>query len=355
MSLRRVVPMSLALLLSIALAACGGEAPPAVFAPLGYDYLRPLRLNVATLDIEDHATSRGDDVAALSPAPPAQALTQMAHDRVFPGGSSGRAVFVIQDASIRRHGDTLAGSLAVRLDIVGAGGQPAAFAEARVARSSTTDTGDLRTRLYALTKQMMDDMNVEFEFQSRRALKPWLQPKGDVPAAVSVQPLSGSGGAAGAAAAGAATGGGVSGGVTSVGVPAYGTPSGVAGGPGRLPDGEGLPGRAMSPPPGSLSLPPGYATPPDVPPPGAQDPGAGVPAGMPLPAASPYSPAYPPAYPQQIPPRSSYQPPSYGQPSYGQQPYGQGSYALPGMGSSGTGVPYAPPAGLQSGPLPLVE
>lgn len=326
MSLRRVVPLVLAL----ALSACGGgEQPQAVFAPLGYDYLRPLRLDVATLDVENHSATRGDDVAALAPVPPAQALTQMAHDRIFPGGSAGRAVFVIQDASIRRHGDTLAGSLAVRLDIVAANGQPTAFAEARVARSSTTDEGDLRTRLYALTKQMMDDMNVEFEFQSRRALKASLQPDGDVPAAVSVQPLSGPGG------------------TPSVGTGASGVVPPVAPGYGALPGA----GRAMSPPPGSLSLPSGYA-----PAAGGQDPRMDLPAGVPMPAASPYSSGVP----QQAPspygdPQPAYGQPPYGQPPYGQPPYGQDPYAPPGVRSPGMAVPYASPPGLQSGPLPLTE
>ena len=330
MSLRRLVPLALALTLPLALAACeGGEPPQTAFAPLTYDYLRPLRLDVATLDVENHAVPPPDDVAALAPVPPAQALTQMAHDRIFPGGSSGRAVFVIQDASIRRHGDTLAGSLAVRLDILGANGRPTAFAEARVARSSTTDQGDLRTPLYALTRQMMDDMNVEFEFQARRALKGALQPDADVPGAVSVQPLSGPGVPADARAGGAGAAGAV--------------PPGAAQGYGTS---AGAPGATMSPPPGSLSLPSGYA-----PAPAAQDPGTGAAAGMPLPAASPYSPATL----QQVPPQFGGPQPAYGQPPYGQLPYGQDPYAPPGAGSPATAVPYAPPPGLRSGPLPLTE
>ncbi len=340
MTLRHLVPLGLVLMV----AACGGgEAPQTVFAPLSYDYLRPIRLNVATLDVEDHAVAQGDDVAAQAPVPPAQALTQMAHDRIFPGGASGRAVFVIQDASIHRRGDTLAGSLAVRLDIVGPGGQPAAFAEARVARSSTTDDGDLHTREYALTKQMMDDMNVELEFQARRALKAWLQPEGDVPGAVSVQPLGGPGGGSGSA----------PGGALPATAPGYGAAAGASG---PVPDAAGGRGRAMSPPPGSLALPPGPA-------------GA---AGAALPAASPYSsedapPAVPPssfgappAAASPYDPPSYGQPasgqPSYGQPSYGQAPYGQPSYGqAPYAAPPTSALPYSPPPGLQSGPLPLTE
>ena len=35
--------------------------------------------------------------------------------------------------------------------------------------------GDLRTALYDITTQMMQDMNVEFEFQVRQSLRDWLQ------------------------------------------------------------------------------------------------------------------------------------------------------------------------------------
>lgn len=343
MMLRRFVSLGLVLVL----AGCGGgEAPQTVFAPLTYDYLRPIRLNVATLDVEDHAVSGGDDVAAQAPVPPAQALTQMAHDRIFPGGASGRAVFVIQDAAIHRRGDTLAGSLAVRLDIVGPGGQAVAFAEARVARSSTTDEGDLRTREYALTRQMMADMNVEFEFQARRALKAWLQPEGDVPAAVSVQPLDGS-----------------SGGAPPPAAPGYGAPVDA----GRASDAAG---QAMSPPPGSLVPPAGY--------PGAS--GAPYPASGA--AASPYpqgygAPAVPyqaPATPYQAAP-GPYQAPGtagpYGQAPYSAAPYASQPYAAPAYGAPSYSAPpaaaspyaapaygapsYAPPAGALSGPLPLTE
>ncbi|MGI4977272.1 MAG: hypothetical protein ACRYG6_10050 [Janthinobacterium lividum] len=344
MMLRRFASLGLVLVL----AGCGGgEGPPPVFAPLTYDYLRPIRLNVATLDVEDHAVSSGDDVAAQAPVPPAQALTQMAHDRIFPGGSSGRAVFVIQDAAIHRRGDTLAGSLAVRLDIVGPGGQAAAFAEARVARSSTTDEGDLRTREYALTRQMMADMNVEFEFQARRALKAWLQPEGDVPAAVSVQPLDGSQGA-------------VPVGGPPPAAPGYGAPVGA----GQAPDAAG---RAMSPPPGSLALPSGYpgapytgsgaaASPypqgygaPGVPYQAPATPYQGAPAPYPAPAAAgPYGQA-----PYGAAPYSSqpYAAPAYGAPSYAAPPAAASPYAAPAYGAPS----YAPPAGAQSGPLPLTE
>ena len=45
-------------------------------------------------------------------------------------------------------------------------------------------------RLYDMTKDMMDRMNVEFEYQVRRALSTWLVPAGAVQAPVQQQPLN---------------------------------------------------------------------------------------------------------------------------------------------------------------------
>ena len=190
---------ALALLLPFLAAGCGGgeeAAPPVVFAPLHYDYLTPLRLNVATLTIEDHAANAGPgDVSALSPVPPAQALEQMARDRLVPAGSAGEAVFVIDRASIVQGADALSGNMAVHLDIRTSDGNRAAYAEARVSRVRTLGGGheDLRGALYTMTKAMMDDMNVEFEYQVRHSLKDWLQTTAPaaaaIPAPVQVQPL----------------------------------------------------------------------------------------------------------------------------------------------------------------------
>jgi hypothetical protein len=191
----------LALLLPLAVAGCGGGtevAAPVAFTPLHYDYLTPLRLNVATVDVEDHAPIAGPgDVSSLSPVPPAQALEQMARDRLIPAGSSGRAVFVIDRASIQQSPDTLTGNLAVHLDVLTSSGNRAAYAEARVSRIRTLGGGheDLRGALYTMTRAMMDDMNVEFEYQVRHSLREWLQDAtpaaaAPAPAPVQEQPLA---------------------------------------------------------------------------------------------------------------------------------------------------------------------
>jgi hypothetical protein len=197
-AVRRLALLLPLLLTGFVLSGCGGDEvppPPQSFPPLRYDYLLPLRFNVASVDIENHyARTDPSDVAALSPEPPVQALTQMAQDRVLPGGSSGRAVFVIENAAILRRGPTLSGNMTVRLDVLASDGQRAGYAEASVSRIRTLGSGseDLRSALYDMTKAMMDDMNVEFEYQVRHSLKDWLQvatPAAAVPAPVEQQNL----------------------------------------------------------------------------------------------------------------------------------------------------------------------
>jgi hypothetical protein len=65
----------------------------------------------------------------------------------------------------------------------------AGYAQAEVTGSYTGDLDDLPRRLYDMTKSLMDRMNVEFEYQVRRSLGPWLTSAAAVPAPVQQQPL----------------------------------------------------------------------------------------------------------------------------------------------------------------------
>ncbi|MBO0711975.1 MAG: hypothetical protein J2P47_11925 [Acetobacteraceae bacterium] len=175
-SRRFVVP----LLFGFTLTACGGRGEIAQereegFAPLRYDYLTPIRLNVAAIDVRQRYSPAGADLSGRAPISPAAAIQQMAHDRLQALGTSGRAVLAINDASIVRRGDTYQGSLAIELDIYTSADTRTAFAEARVSgRRSINGAETERRALYELTKQLMDQLNVEFEFQVRRALRSWV-------------------------------------------------------------------------------------------------------------------------------------------------------------------------------------
>ncbi len=166
---------------ALLLAACGEEPvpEPEVFPPLTYGYLTKLRLNVAHIDIDDTWTpslGAGEHVESLSPVQPLTALGQMARDRLVASGTSGDARFIIEDASIIAGPGRLDGALAVRLEVTGPEGRTAE-AEARVARSRPGGPGDPdggRGAAYQLTKNMMDDLNVELEYQVRKHLRDFL-------------------------------------------------------------------------------------------------------------------------------------------------------------------------------------
>lgn len=184
-----------ALLLPLLVAACASEQPQ-YFAPLHYGYLPPIGLNVANIEIEQHFIPSGvaPDVTQQDPVSPSDALRAMAQDRLKALGSAGRAVFIIQDASLVRHGDTINGTMDVLLNVYPGPNMPrAGFAEARVARQYTGDLDDLPARLYDMTKAMMQAMNVEFEYQIRRRLHDWLASGTAVVPPVAQQPLDSSG------------------------------------------------------------------------------------------------------------------------------------------------------------------
>jgi hypothetical protein len=248
-----------ALLLPLALAACGGEDESLAFAPLRYNDLPPIRLNVASIAIEQRFIPAGvpPDVSYRDPVAPIDALKAMAHDRLQAFGTSNKAVFAILDASLTRDRDVLTGSFAVSLTIQDEGGASLGFAEARVQSRHVGEIDDIRPVLYDMTKSLMSDMNVEFEYQIRRHLKTWLTTDTAPPAPVQQAPLDG---------------------------------SGASPAPGPL-DGSGAPA-PLTPPDGAAPIPlNGAAPPPD---------GSGMPAAPPPPPS--YAPAYPPNYLQ--PPQS---------------------------------------------------
>lgn len=178
------------LLLPLLLAACGGHEPRD-YPPLHYNYLLPLGLNVAQIRIEQRYMPSGapPDVSQLDPVPPVDALRNMATDRLQALGASGTAVFSILNAGLIRKGDTLSGTFEVELDVYSAPDVRAAYATASVTGSYTGDMDDIRSRLYDMTRSLMDRMNVEFEYQVKRSLGGWLLSTGAPQAPVQQQPL----------------------------------------------------------------------------------------------------------------------------------------------------------------------
>lgn len=191
-----------AVLLPALLAGCAQNSEPTQFAPLRYDYLGQMNLNVSSLAIVDRTAAHPveGNIGLESPTPPLQAIRQMAQDRLSARGatdSTNTARFVIDRASILHlPGGTLKGNVGVHLDILAADGHRVASASAQASQSLHPDpSGNVESRanLYAVTRDMMQTLNVEFEYQVHHSLSKWLVDAGGTPMnnAIQTQPLTG--------------------------------------------------------------------------------------------------------------------------------------------------------------------
>lgn len=172
--------------LSFTLAACGGDGPVRTsFPPASFEYLTRLQLNVATVDYAPLPPPGPlDDIAPLPPGP---SLLQLARERLTAAGNAGHATVTVSDATLVRAGDRLLGSMALRVEVFGADETRLAFTEAQVRRQATGIGRDTRGALYDLVRQMLDDMNVELEYQARQNLRDQLQTPQTAPAPAPVE------------------------------------------------------------------------------------------------------------------------------------------------------------------------
>ena len=181
------------LLLPLLLAACAGDEPgPArTFRPLDFSYLPQLRLNVAQVEVVQHfiPSEVPPSVVQFDPVSPAGALRRMGRERLKAFGSAGRAVFAVNNASLVQVGDVITGTFSVGLEIYTSNNTRAGFAEATVSRQRVGPVHDMAADLYELTRQMMNQMNVELEYQIRRSLHDWLVQPGAAAEPVRAEPL----------------------------------------------------------------------------------------------------------------------------------------------------------------------
>lgn len=200
----RLSGLTAALLFPALLAGCADQKQPTQFAPLRYDNLSQINLNVNTLTLVDNTVTHpvAGDIGYKSPTPPVQALRQMVQDRLAAKGgitSANSAQFVIDRASILHEpGGTLQGQIDVHLDILNPDGSKTAHTEAHATQSlhpDPTEDTESQANLYNVTKGMMDSINTELDTQVHRSLGKWLVDAGGMPVegAIQAQPLTSDG------------------------------------------------------------------------------------------------------------------------------------------------------------------
>lgn len=194
------------LLLSVlVLTACSSSPPPQqVFKPLDYSYLRPITFKVANVSVVNNYSPSPDEqqLNSNNPAPPAATLLAMLNQRMQPSGQPGNATITVQVASITEAGGNLNGQMTVDINLTSADGRSTGFAEASVSASQTApDSGDaMPAALYQMTKQLMDNMNVQLPYSIAHNIPSWvawttsgaaaLPAGGGAPGAIQSTPLS---------------------------------------------------------------------------------------------------------------------------------------------------------------------
>ncbi len=186
-----MLPRRALLILPAALGACAGTPPPRVEGPpISYAHLTQIRLDVSAIVTEDRTPNAGpNDVGrTLQPTAP-EAVLIMGRDRLAAFGTANRARFAVTRAQILRvrnparggafsadAGEQLTCQLTARLEILGENDRRLGFAEASAERSQTAESTPNERRIVAesLLRQTMFDLNTEFEYQIRRALRPYL-------------------------------------------------------------------------------------------------------------------------------------------------------------------------------------
>ena len=200
-----------ALLPAVLAAGCATDdpQPPSPPPPPEFRFLTPLRLEVGDVMIDDKLGSAASgDAGSRIAVTPADYLRAIARDRLRADGTTGRAIVVLQKAEVietrvptrgamfTAEVDTrYEGRMAMRVDILGADGSPAGFAEADVRRSREVlqnASASARSQVVqAIARDLADAMNVEIEFQLRRSLRDVLaNDRRAVPDPVHQEPLT---------------------------------------------------------------------------------------------------------------------------------------------------------------------
>ena len=161
-----------------ACAGCSSPPPPQTFPPLNYSYLPPITLKVAAVNVVDQSVPDpgAAGLMAQDPANPVATLTDTLNRRLIPGGTPGTATATIEAASIDQAGPNLTGVMTVRVDVQSANGLSTGYTIASATHSATLpdDPNQMPAALYDMTKQLMDGINVQLQYQLQHNLGSWI-------------------------------------------------------------------------------------------------------------------------------------------------------------------------------------
>ncbi|MAF96608.1 MAG: hypothetical protein CMM60_12755 [Rhodospirillaceae bacterium] len=183
-------------MLVLGLAACETPVPEQGLPELTFAHLKPIKLNVATIEVVSHYKQplKPPNVEHLFPTPPLKALRRWASDRLRAEGKSGSARLIIKKASAvetvlkKKTGIKAAFTkqqshrydLAVEATVeIFAGGRQRGRASAHATRFSTLSEDasiNKRQRIwFDLTEALVRDFDIEMENNIRRHLGAWIR------------------------------------------------------------------------------------------------------------------------------------------------------------------------------------
>lgn len=194
-SIHRAV--AVVLLAVFALAGCETVVPQPRFPELSFSHLRPIRLDVARIEIvsEYRPSTAKPNVEHLFPVKPEAVVRRWAKDRLWPAGPAGVARMTIKRAGVvevplkRTSGlrgmlttdqsERYDGVIEVEIRIFGAGGKQRGIVRSRAERSRSVAEDitlhERETVWFQMTEAMMNDLNSSLEKQIRSHLQAMLR------------------------------------------------------------------------------------------------------------------------------------------------------------------------------------